>query len=515
MAGSRLLLTAAEMQAVDARAAALGADTFMLMLRAGEAVARHVRRRVSRQASIVIIAGPGNNGGDGAIAAASLQASAHSVVLVRLGRDARADSDAARAFAAWSGDTRTVDPGAAGLSVEIETLLEQADLIVDALFGAGLSRPVEGSAAALVKQANESAAQVLAVDLPSGLNGDRHQGEGMVMEAALTVAFERAKPAHYLYPGRAHCGRTFIEPIGMPAAAFRSAPEDCHRLDTGLWRDALPALSPTTHKFQRGHVLVRGGALSQTGAARLSATSALSSGAGLVTLASSREAAPVNAAHLTAVMLKVFDSIDDWQHMLADVRLSAVVIGPGNGVDDVTRAALGAALMSDHTCIIDADALSCHQDDPERFIDSLRSARRLPVLTPHDGEFERLFGHTDIPALPSRLHRARAAARLTRSLVVSKGADTVVAAPDGRAAIGVNAPPWLATAGAGDVLAGLIAGLLAQGMPAFEAASAAVWLHGEAARELGWPLTSESLPGAIMRVLTRVASVAAPVVQKP
>jgi len=166
---SRLLLTAAEMQAVDARAAALGADTFKLMLRAGEAVARHVRRRVSRQASIVIIAGSGNNGGDGAIAAASLQASAHSVMLVRLGTDARADSDAARAYASWSGDTRIVEPGAARLSVEIETLLEQADLIVDALFGAGLSRPVEGSAAALVKLANKSAAQVLAVDLPSGL----------------------------------------------------------------------------------------------------------------------------------------------------------------------------------------------------------------------------------------------------------------------------------------------------------------------------------------------------------
>lgn len=504
-----VLLTASEMQAVDARAIAAGADGFRLMCRAGEAVARHVRRRVSRAASVVIVAGSGNNGGDGAIAAASLAASEHAVLLVRVGGAARPGSDAERAFQQWHGHTLCVGDEVP-LPNAVQVALARADLIVDALFGAGLSRPIGGEQAAMVQAINEACAEIIAIDLPSGLNGDTHAVDGPVVEAALTIAFERAKPAHCLYPGRALCGDVVIEPIGMPKEALAQAPTTCRMLTPAAFRDQLPLPTPTTHKFVRGHVLVRGGPLAQTGAARLSATAALASGAGLVTLASPRDAMAVNAAQLTAVMLREADSPDRWRELLADERLRAVVVGPGNGLDAATADAVDAAIESGHACVIDADGLSCHRQAAALFIERLQACPTVAVLTPHDGEFARLFGHTDITEQPSRLHKARAASVLSGSIIVSKGADTVVAAPDGRAVVGVNAPPWLATAGAGDVLAGLIASLLAQGMPPFDAASAAVWLHGEAARQLSWPMTAESLPSTIAKVLARQVNLAAP-----
>lgn len=511
------LLTAAEMQAVDARAIEGGADGFALMRRAGEAVARHVRRRASPDARVAIVAGPGNNGGDGAVAARALEdAGFGQVTLLRAGGEPRPGSDAERAFADWTGTTCRAESADDALDV-----IDAADVVVDALFGAGLSRDLDGPFAELVRVMDARAgrgALLVAVDLPSGLDGDAHVVRGVAVRATLTVTFVRPKIAHCLHPGRGLCGETVVEDIGMPAAALRAvldaAEARCDINDPALWRDALPRPDATAHKFRRGHVLVRGGPPHQTGAARLSADAALRTGAGLVTIASARAALPIVAAHVTAVMLRPADDTDDWRALLDDDRLRAVVVGPGNGVDAGTADAVDAALASGHACVLDADALTCHEAvggrEASGLLDALRAADAPLVLTPHEGEFERLFGHTDIGTLPSRLHRARAAAALAGAVVVLKGADTVVAAPGGRATVNVNAPPWLATAGAGDVLAGTIGALLAQGMDAFDAASAAVWLHGEAARALGWPLTAEQLAPAIARALGRLVDLASP-----
>ena len=507
------LLSAADMQVVDARAVAGGADGFALMRRAGEAVARRVRRRVGRGTPIVVVAGAGNNGGDGAVCAAALAGQGHDVTLLRAGGEPREGSDAARAFATWDGPLLCLpagDDASSEAGVSPRTALDAiagAGFLVDALLGAGLSRDVEGDFADLVRAMDESAAPVLAVDLPSGLDGNEHRVRGVVARAALTVAFVRLKPAHVLQPGRTLCGEVVIEDIGMPATALVDAPGNSLLNAPDVWREALPRPAADDHKFRRGHVLVRGGPPHQSGAARLSAGAALGSGAGLVTLAVSSEALTVNAARLTAVMLRVVESGADWRDAIDDdPRLSTLLLGPGNGRDERTRRATLDALASGRACVLDADALSCHADAPDEFLARLRAAAGAVVLTPHDGELARLVGHTDVLSLPSRLHRARAAAALAGCVLVSKGSDSVVAAPDGRAAIAANAPPWLATAGAGDVLAGVVAALLAQGMPAFEAASAAVWVHGEAARDLGWPMTAERLVPAVGEVLNRIAA---------
>ena len=506
----QVLLSAADMQAVDARAVAGGADGFALMRRAGEAVARQVRRRVSRGTPIVVVAGSGNNGGDGAVCAATLVAHGHDVTLLRAGGEPREGSDAERAFAAWEGPLLAVLPGErASLAAALDAIAG-AGYLVDALFGAGLSREVEGLFAELVRALDRSAAPLLAVDLPSGLDGNEHRVRGVAARATLTVSFVRLKPVHVLQPGRTLCGEVVIEDIGMPATALADAPGNCLLNAPDVWRETLPRPAADDHKFRRGHVLVRGGPARQSGAARLSASAALQSGAGLVTLAVAPEALTINAARLTAVMLRVVESVADWRATFDDSRLSTLLLGPGNGRDAHTRRATLDALASGRACVLDADALSCHGDAPGDFLSALRAARGAVVLTPHDGELERLVGHTDIPSLPSRLHRARATAALAGCVIVSKGSDSVVAAPDGRATIAVNAPPWLATAGAGDVLAGVVAALLAQGMPAFEAASAAVWVHGEAARTLGWPLTAEQLVVAVGEALNRVAAFAPP-----
>jgi ADP-dependent NAD(P)H-hydrate dehydratase / NAD(P)H-hydrate epimerase len=494
-ASTLYLLTCAEMAAADKAAVDGGTAGIVLMENAGRAVADAAARMVAPGSAILIVCGPGNNGGDGFVAARLLEERGYDVRLVLLGDRGKLRGDAAHMAGLWRGAIEDWTPN---------TLAEQKDagpdLVIDAMFGAGLTRPLAGAAAGIVAEINASGAKILTVDVPSGLFGDTGQATGPVIRADETVTFFRRKPGHLLLPGRDLCGQVTVAIIGNPVAALDEIAPKAFANGPALWADAFPRPSLTDHKYKRGHALVVSGPAHRTGAARMGARAALRAGAGLVTVASPPEAVLANAAHLTAIMLLPFDRPDGLAAILADHRKNAVLIGPGCGVGAQTRALVAEILASPTAAVLDADALTSFEDAPE---DLFRQLKPNTVLTPHDGEFARLFGKP--AAESSKLDAARAAAEKAAAVVVLKGPDTVIASPDGRAAINENAPPWLATAGSGDVLAGLIAGLLAQRMPPWEAACAAVWLHGEAGRRAGRGLVAEDLSEVLPSVLQALA----------
>lgn len=477
------LLTPAEMAAADRAAIAGGRPGRALMEAAGAAVAEAAAALVP-EGPVLVLAGPGNNGGDGAVAARLLAAAGRLVTVLLAGEPVGLKGDAAAAFAAWRGETLPAAPPLPG-----------AALVIDALLGAGLDRPVTGQFAALVAAINAHPAPVLSVDVPSGLDGASGQVRGAAVDADLTVTFFRKKPGHLLYPGRGLCGDVRLAEIGIPETVIRAIAPRLWENAPGLWAAALAPPRATDHKYRRGHALVLSGSMNRTGAARLAAGAALRAGAGLVTLGSPPDALAVNAAHLTAVMLRRIDGAAALAETLGDRRLTSVALGPalGNGVEE--QALVAAALGGTQAVVLDADALTAFAGEPETLFARIKGRAGSVVVTPHDGEFARLFGA--LRGEVCRLDAARAAAALSGAVVVLKGPDTVIAAPDGRAAINANAPPWLATAGSGDVLTGIVAGLLAQGLPGFEAAAAAVWLHGAAGTAAGPGLTAEDLAPAL------------------
>ena len=489
------LLGPRQMAAADAAAMAGGMAGTTLMENAGWALANAVAARF-RPCRVLVACGPGNNGGDGFVAARYLERRGWPVRLALLGDSSRLKGDAAQAASRWHGAVDSLRPDS----------LDGAELVIDALFGAGLSRPLEGDVRAFVEALNArreaGAVQVAAADLPSGVDGESGRILGEVaVQADLTVTFFRKKPGHVLYPGRRMCGHTQVADIGIPAevlseleiAAFENAPV--------LWRDALPRPGAQTHKYRRGHLLVITGSASHTGAARLAARAGLRLGAGLVTLGSPPGAILVNAAHETAIMLARVETAAHLQEEIAHRRIFAMLIGPACGLTARTRELTLTALTGTGLpLVLDADALSVFQDNPDALFAAIAARDAPVVLTPHGGEFARLFPDLD-RTCASKLKCARAAACRSGAIVVLKGADTVIAAPDGKAVVNTNAPPWLATAGSGDVLAGAVASLLAQGMAALPAACAAVWLHGAAGMAAGRGLIAEDLPGALAAAL--------------
>lgn len=469
------LLTPEEMAKADKAAVGLGTPVSTLMESAGAAVVDAIRARYAAQ-PVLVLCGTGNNGGDGYVAARRLREAGWQVEVRSLGAPSGAAADAA---ARWS-----------GAAAHLPDRLPESGLIVDALFGAGLSRPLEGAAARLAEAADP--ARVVAIDLPSGVRGD-----GRVLtpsfSAGLTVTFARKKPAHVLYPARALCGTVVLADIGVPEAAIEALGARAWENQPGLWRSTYPWPNPTTHKHARGRVAVASGGPARTGAARLAARGALRIGAGWVTVLSPPSAVLVNAAHLTAIMV---ESVEARDLAARGEGFDAMVIGPAFGLGEATQAAVAALAALGRPLVLDADALSTFADDPTRLFSSLHGQC---VLTPHAGEFQRLF--PDLAAHGSKLEATQAASARAGCVVVYKGPDTVIAAPDGRAAVNTNAPPYLATAGTGDVLAGMIAGLTAQKAPAWEAACAAVFLHGDAAARFGPGLIAEDLPDMLPEAL--------------
>lgn len=483
------LLTTAEMAQADRLTIAAGTPGTTLMENAGRKVADAVCA-VLQGRRVVIVTGPGNNGGDGFVAARLLAESGYEVRVSFVGDRTQLKGDTLLAADAWSGPVEEASP----------VSLTDCDIVVDALFGAGLDREVEGLPRAMIRAINSAGAPVIAVDLPSGVNGTTGAVMGIAVNASHTVTFFRRKPGHLLLPGRAHCGLVEVADIGIPDTVLDTIKPQTFANAPDLWGERFPVPRVDGHKYSRGHAVVVSGGVSTTGAARLAARGALRAGAGLATVASPSEALAVNAAGNLAVMVRPVDGAAELGSLLEDRRLNAVVLGPGGGVGQAMRDQVLAALAGGAGVVLDADALTSFADEPAALFAAI-GRRPGVVLTPHEGEFRRLFRLLlpDIN-LHSKLEQARAAAHQSGAVVLLKGPDTVVAAPDGRASIADNAPPWLATAGAGDVLAGMIAGLMAQGMAAFGAASAAVWLHGEAATEFGPGLISEDLPEALPAV---------------
>jgi len=481
------------MKQADAVTIASGISGIELMRRAGAAVARAAAEMLTKEAHVVVAAGPGQNGGDGFIAAALLARQGHRVSLGLLGSPDRLTGDSALAARDWTGSVESVE----------SLPFAQADLIVDALFGTGLARDLDGAARAAVEHMNASGKPILAVDLPSGIDGDTGQVRGVAVRAVRTVTFAARKPCHLLMPGRAFSGAVQVADIGIARETLESVGGKLFANAPGLWLEKLPQPGLSSHKYDRGHTLVVSGGATRTGAARLAARAALRIGSGLVTVASPPEALGVNAAHLTAVMLRGCDGPEGLHQILQDMRFNALVLGPALGVHSGTRAMVAVAAQARRSLVLDADALTSFEGLASEMRQAFRHAPT--VLTPHEGEFKRLFkDHPDILDPESKIERAHRAAAYTGAVVVLKGADTVVAAPDGRAAINENGTPYLGTAGSGDTLCGIIAGLMAQGLPAFEAACAGVWIHAEAGAGFGPGLIAEDLAELIPGVLRRL-----------
>jgi len=433
-----------------------------------------------------VLCGPGNNSGDGFVVASALTAAGWPVRVGLLGSRERLCGEARYHAARWTGDVEPLDP----------SVLDGAEFVVDALFGSGLSRRLGDDVVAVLAAAAQRRLPILAVDVPSGLLGDTGESLGAV-QADSTVTFTRKKPAHVLLPGRDLCGAVVVADIGTPAGALERIAVDTWENDPALWRTQLPQLRSSANKYTRGHALLCGG-YPMTGAARMAARAAARAGAGLTTIAVPEAGLAVYATALTSIMVRPLAQPDDLARMLADARFTALLIGPGAGVTEATRERALAMLATGRPVLLDADAISVFTDRPRELFAAIRGAC---VLTPHEGEFARLF---DVAG--DKLARARAAARTSGAVIVLKGADTVIAAPDGRAIVNSNAPATLATAGSGDVLGGIILGLLAQGMDAFLAAAAAVWLHGAAAADFGPGLLAEDLADLLPGVLRRLGA---------
>lgn len=472
----------------DAAAARLGVALEDLMKKAGEAVAKAVSDRWTPRPTLVAC-GPGDNGGDGFVAAARL-AHAGWPVRVALLEGGTPSEACARAREGWRGEVIPLDANALG----------KAELVVDAMFGAGLSRPIEGAAAALIaaveaaKGGEGGGLIVVAVDAPSGVAMDAARPLGSALSVALTVTFGRCKPGHLIHPARALCGEIVLADIGHPEAAWDGlGPVAIENLPQD-WIEAWPWPDALSHKHARGSLMVVTGGAAFTGAARLAARAGLRAGAGLVTLLCQPSALFVAAATSTAVMTRSFATPEALAE--AASRASAVVIGPGAGVGGATRDCVSALAATEARLVLDADALTSFGDDPSALF---ALARPTDVFTPHVGEFRRVFPDLDL-AGDKRLAVEAAAAR-AGCVVLLKGADTLIAAPGETAIVNVADAPFLATAGSGDVLAGVIGGLLAQGMETRLAAAAAAWVHGEAGARLGPGLIAEDVCEALPMVL--------------
>ncbi|MBI1620646.1 NAD(P)H-hydrate dehydratase [Aquamicrobium zhengzhouense] len=496
MSNSLVLLTPSQMAEADRLTISSGAvDGYGLMKRAGQTIVSELLRRYPHCNGFDVLCGPGNNGGDGYVVARLLVEMGVMVRLFAHGSP-RPGSDAEKAV-------QDCPIGAQSLS---QFSVLQGHAIVDAIYGAGLSRPLDDAVSRVAKECRNADVAVISVDLPTGVSGADGQVLGDAFAADLTITFFRLKPGHLLEPGRELCGETIVANIGIPDSVLGPIAPRNWINQPPLWRGDFPKPRRNQHKYSRGHATVFSGGAFSTGAARLAALGAARAGAGATTIYSPASAIAVNAAQLTSIMLAKVDTVDDLEEVISARAPDAFVLGPGFGLRRPIREFAISILQrgGGGTLVMDADAITAFRDEPAALFTAIKGSERAVVLTPHEGEFSRLF-----PDLIGkvRLERAGEAARVSGAVIVLKGPDTIIASPDGRIAINANGNPWLATAGSGDVLAGVIAGLAAQKMPLWEATCAGVWLHAEAATRFGPGLIADDLPGLLPPLLAELLEV--------
>jgi NAD(P)H-hydrate epimerase len=488
IAGKRVV-TAAEMRAAETALFARGIPSFEVMSLAGRAVVGAIQSRwPGRFQRAVVLCGPGNNGGDGFIVATELAALGWSVHLAAAFPRDGYQADAACAAALWGGEIAELRPGLLRDAAAGDTV------IVDAVFGIGLGRPLDGVVRAVIEELDGQSCPVVAVDLPSGIDADTGAILGAAPKAALTVTFGWPKPGHLLLPGRDRIGDLAVAEIGCRAADLPAAGRSVRVNGPPVWRHALPIPKASDHKYTRGHAVMIGGA-EMPGATKLAARAARRIGIGMLTVAAAPSVLAIYLADQPGLIVR---DIADLGGLLGDRRVTAILVGSGLPPSAATRAQVEAVAGSSHAAVVDGGGLTAFAGDAAALA---RFGRGNIVLTPHEGEFARLFPHLN--TMPSKLARVEAAAAESQCTVILKGADTVIATPEGQAAINVDAPAWLATAGSGDILAGLVTGLLGQGMPAFEAAAAAVSLHGMAGTAFGPGLIAEDLSEQLPSLLRR------------
>ena len=481
------ILTADQIYQADKATIESGISGETLMENAGAAATDEIIKRY-KKCPVVVLCGPGNNGGDGFVVARLLKKTGWDVRVAILGDIANLQGDAALEADRFSGEIEKLN----------EDSSEGAALIVDALFGVGLKRPLEGDVLTLIKRIKKYRIPVVAIDVPSGVASDSSTVLGEAFEAETTVTFTRKKICHMLYPAKRFCGDVVVADIGIKGEIIESTSPYIFENRPDLWLDEFPFPKEEQNKYDRGHAVINGGGIKCTGAATLASVACLKTGAGLATVACPKSALMLYATKLTSVMTKAITTTDDFKEFLEDKRKNAVCLGPGNGVDEFTRQLVLVALSLRKSCVIDADAISVFEDNPQELFDAIKSP---VIITPHEGEFKRLFSYEG-----EKIEKAIQAAKQSGAVIILKGADSIIASPDGRVVINDNAPPWLATAGSGDVLAGMATALLANNMDAFDAACAAVWMHGRAAQIAGMGMISESLLTFIPNVLQEMAN---------
>ncbi|MGE0754808.1 MAG: NAD(P)H-hydrate dehydratase [Alphaproteobacteria bacterium] len=488
------LLDSEQSLSADRAAINQGNSSEQLMENAGRAVADMISETYS-PGPVLVVSGTGHNGGDGFIVARLLKERGWEVTLSVLGDKNYIEGASTNALRRWEeshGHAMLFDG----------SLTVSQTLIVDALFGTGLNRNLDGVSKDAVEAINDSGLPVVSIDIPSGINGSTGEVMGAAVRATHTVTFVRPKLGHVLLPGKSYTGALHVFDIGISG---NNVKPDYFLNSPLLWRDSFVLPTPESNKYSRGHTLVVGADLGHTGASKLAALGALRAGSGLVSVACTPKALPVYAASLTAVMTKNAADLKQLDALVKDEKTTAILAGPGAGTGETTRQQVLQILSHEKPTVLDADALSAFKTTPKTLFGAISGD---VVLTPHQGEFDRLFGHKENEELfrfdGLKHERARHAAKYSGAVVVYKGNDTVIASPDGRIAINAEAPVWLATAGSGDVLAGVIAGLMAQGMPAFEAACAGVWIHSRAAASFGPGLIAEDIPSALPAVYSEL-----------
>lgn len=487
------LLTADEMRRAEQITIDGGTPSLTLMENAGRAVAEEVVRRFPRGSKVAVCCGRGNNGGDGFVCARILRERGFQVRLGLLGAPEDLKEEPKEMARRWD---ETIEP----LNT---SMLEGTDIIIDGIMGAGLKGPVNGEIADIIQSVNEKKTPVIAIDMPTGIEMTHGSVQGIAFEAVSTVTFFRKKTGQVQLPGKTHCGDVRISDIGISSKVLADIVPQTFLNEPDFWLRYYPRLHKEGHKYDRGHAVVVSGPMERTGASRLSAMAALRTGAGLVSLATSKSAFYVNAAQLTTIMLSVFDGAGSLGDLLAsDPRQNAVLIGPGAGLSQQTCENVAAVLSSEATAVIDAEGLTAFEQNPQDLFGLIQNRNAPTIITPHKGEFDRIF--PELGNAESKLEQTKRAAEISGSVVIFKGPITIIAAPDGLSAIMEDAPPWLATAGTGDVLAGMITGLCAQGMSPFDAAAAAVWMHAELARTFGPGLISEDMPALLPPLLQRL-----------